>query len=246
MPTETAYIGVGSNIGDSATIVEQAIEALGRIVDCRLNGRSSLYRSAPLGDIPQDDYINAVARIETELEPLPLLLQLQAIESAFYRQRDEELHWGPRTLDLDIILFGNRHFDDSHLVIPHPQFTARRFVLEPMLEIDGDRYIPGYGQPRLPGCRGSLTGNGKAGGTTMTDRFRYIVIEGPIGVGKTSLAKKLALDLQGELFLERAEDNPFLANFYQNPRQYALSTQLHFPPATRTAGTGISPGGSVQ
>ena len=62
----------------------------------------------------------------------------------------------------------------------------------------------------------------------MTERFRYIVIEGPIGVGKTSLAKKLAIEFGGDLLLEKAEDNPFLANFYKNPRQYALSTQLHF------------------
>lgn len=145
MPTEAAYIGIGSNIGDSETIVELAIEAIGNIRDCRLNGRSSLYRSEALGDIPQDDYINAVARLDTSLEPLALLLELQAIEHAFYRNRDESRRWGPRTLDLDIILFGNRRINDSHLVIPHPEFTRRRFVLEPMLEIDEDRYIPGYG-----------------------------------------------------------------------------------------------------
>jgi 2-amino-4-hydroxy-6-hydroxymethyldihydropteridine diphosphokinase len=84
-------------------------------------------------------------KIGTELQPLELLLELQAIEYAFYRRRDDEQRWGPRTLDLDIILFGNRRFEDSHLVIPHPEFANRRFVLEPMLEIDGDRFIPGYG-----------------------------------------------------------------------------------------------------
>jgi 2-amino-4-hydroxy-6-hydroxymethyldihydropteridine diphosphokinase len=143
--TETAYIGLGSNIGDSATIVEQAIDALGNIKGCRLSARSSLYRSAALGDKPQDDYINAVARLDTDLEPLALLLELQAIEYAYYRRRDAVEQWAPRTLDLDIILFGNRQLDDSHLVIPHPEFINRRFVLEPMLEIDSDRYIPGYG-----------------------------------------------------------------------------------------------------
>ena len=145
MPTETTYIGIGSNIGDSETIVEAAIEAMGNIEGCRLAARSSLYRSAALGDIPQDDYINAVACLDTSLEPVPLLLELQAIESAFYRQRDETQRWGPRTLDLDIILFGDRRIADSHLVVPHPEFVKRRFVLEPMLEIGGDHYIPGYG-----------------------------------------------------------------------------------------------------
>jgi 2-amino-4-hydroxy-6-hydroxymethyldihydropteridine diphosphokinase len=145
MPVEEAYIGIGSNIGDSVTIVTEAIAALDRIKSCRLNGHSSLYRSAAVSDIPQDDYINAVARIQTELEPLDLLLELQAIEYAYYRRRDGEARWAPRTLDLDIILFGNRKLDDSHLIVPHPEFVNRRFVLEPMLEIDGDRYIPGFG-----------------------------------------------------------------------------------------------------
>ena len=145
MATEAVFIGLGSNIGDSSTIVEQAIDAVAHIRECRLRGRSSLYRSAALGDVPQDDYINAVVKIDTSLEPLALLLELQAIEHAYYRNRNEEERWGPRTLDLDIILFGDRNIDDSHLVVPHPEFAKRRFVLEPMLEVDGDRFVPGYG-----------------------------------------------------------------------------------------------------
>ena len=145
MPAEEVFVALGSNIGDSAAIVGGAFDALAQIRDTRITGRSSLYRSAAIGDIPQDDFINAVARIETGLEPLILLLELQAIEHAYYRRRDTETHWGPRTLDLDIILFGNREIDDSHLRVPHPEFQHRRFVLEPMFEIDGDRFIPGYG-----------------------------------------------------------------------------------------------------
>jgi len=145
VPTEAVYVALGSNIGDSTTIVEQAIEALNHITGCELRGRSSLYRSAAVSDIPQDDYINAVVSLDVALQPLALLLELQAIEHAYYRNRDEAQRWAPRTLDLDIILFGDRRVDDSHLVIPHPEFVNRRFVLEPMLEIDGDRYIPGYG-----------------------------------------------------------------------------------------------------
>jgi 2-amino-4-hydroxy-6-hydroxymethyldihydropteridine diphosphokinase len=145
MPVEEAYIALGSNLCDSVTIVEQAIEAIDQIRGCSLNGRSSLYRSASIGDIAQDDYINAVVSISTELQPLALLLELQAIEYAYYRRRDQDERWGPRTLDLDIILFGNRSLDDSHLVIPHPEFANRRFVLEPMLEIGGDLFIPGFG-----------------------------------------------------------------------------------------------------
>jgi len=145
VPTEETYVALGSNIGDSTTIVEQAMDALDRISGCQLRERSSLYRSAAVSDIPQDDYINAVVRLDTSLEPLALLLELQAIEHAYYRNREDGQRWAPRTLDLDIILFGSRNINDSHLIIPHPEFIKRRFVLEPMLEIVGDIYIPGYG-----------------------------------------------------------------------------------------------------
>ncbi len=145
MPVEEVYVALGSNIGDSVTIVEQAIDALGNIAGCRVVGRSSLYRSEAVSDIPQDDFINAVVKLETRLEPMALLLELHAIEHAFYRRRGQEERWAPRTLDLDIILFGDRKLDDSHLSVPHPEFSTRRFVLEPMFEIDGDRFVPGYG-----------------------------------------------------------------------------------------------------
>lgn len=145
MSAEEVFIGLGSNIGDSSTIVQQAMVALGNISQCNLRASSSLYRSEAIGDVPQDDYINAVVLIDTSLEPLELLLEMQAIEYAYYRRREQEDRWAPRTLDLDIVLFGDRIIDDSHLVIPHPQFAQRLFVLEPMFEIDGDRFIPGYG-----------------------------------------------------------------------------------------------------
>jgi 2-amino-4-hydroxy-6-hydroxymethyldihydropteridine diphosphokinase len=90
MQTEEVFIGLGSNLGDSATIIEQALSALDNVNQCSLHARSSLYRSAALGDSPQDDYINAVARVDTSLEPMALLLELQAIEQAYYRQRDPQ------------------------------------------------------------------------------------------------------------------------------------------------------------
>jgi len=148
MPTEEAFVAIGSNLGDSITIVKQAFDALANIPGCKLRGRSSLYRSEAVSDIPQDDYINAVALLDCEIEPYDLLLELQAIEHAYYRRRDQEERWAPRTLDLDIILFGNRTFSDSHLSVPHPEFAGRLFVLEPMIEVDGDRFIPGFGSLR--------------------------------------------------------------------------------------------------
>ena len=145
MPANDVYIGIGSNLGDSLTIVRESIECLANLPKTSLLQQSPLYRSEAISDIPQDDYINAVALVSTELQPMDLLLELQAIEHAFYRQRDPDLKWAPRTLDLDIILFGPLNIDDSHLTIPHPQLQNRLFVLQPMFDIGGDIYIPGLG-----------------------------------------------------------------------------------------------------
>lgn len=145
MTAELVYVGIGSNIGDSITIASEAIKQLNGMAQCQLIEQSSLYLSEPVSDIPQDDYINAVALIETTLEPLALLLELQAIEQAFNRQRDPKLHWAPRTLDLDIIVFGQRVINDEHLTVPHPEMANRLFVLLPMLEISAKPFIPGLG-----------------------------------------------------------------------------------------------------
>lgn len=145
MAAELVYIGIGSNMGDSITIVREAIQRIGEINHCTLVNQSSLYQSEAISDIAQDDYINAVVVIETTLSPMALLLELQAIEYAFYRQRDPKQHWAPRTLDLDIILFGHRVINDSHLTIPHCEMANRQFVLEPMFEMTGDQFIPGLG-----------------------------------------------------------------------------------------------------
>ena len=132
-------------MGDSITFVKEAINLLGQLPKTQLIDSSPLYSSEPVSDIEQDNYINAVAKIQTGLKPHELLLELQAIENAFYRQRDENLKWGSRTLDLDIILFGNERHNDSHLIIPHPEMQHRLFVLKPLYDISGEIYISGLG-----------------------------------------------------------------------------------------------------
>jgi 2-amino-4-hydroxy-6-hydroxymethyldihydropteridine diphosphokinase len=138
------YISLGSNMAGPRQQVEDAMTALAGIRDSRLVESSSLYRTQPVSDIPQEDYINAIACLETSLKPAELLLELQAIEEAFYRKRDDRKD-APRTLDLDIILFGKIASSDSHLTLPHPRFHERLFVLLPLLEVAGDIYVPGYG-----------------------------------------------------------------------------------------------------
>ena len=109
------------------------------------SGYSGFYQSEAVSEIKQDDYINAVAKLSTGLEPFELLLELEAIEHAFYRQRTPGVKDEPRTMDLDILLYDNLFHTDSHLTLPHPQMHQRLFVLLPLKEVAGDMYIAGLG-----------------------------------------------------------------------------------------------------
>lgn len=139
----TCYIGLGSNLQQPAQQVRQALHELATIPDCRLLAQSSLYRSPPLGPQDQPDFINAVAAIETSLSPHALLDALQAIEQTHQRQRTR--HWGPRTLDLDLLLYGDQEINDTRLQLPHPGLRQRAFVLYPLDEIAPRLQVPGLG-----------------------------------------------------------------------------------------------------
>lgn len=137
-----AFIGIGANLGDPAASVRAAVAALAALPGTTLVVTSSLYRTAPV-DAGGDDYINAVACIETALDAPALLTALQHIELLHGRERPYRN--APRTLDLDILLFGSAMRDDAQLTVPHPRMTERAFVLVPLLEIAPDVRIPGKG-----------------------------------------------------------------------------------------------------
>jgi 2-amino-4-hydroxy-6-hydroxymethyldihydropteridine diphosphokinase len=133
-----AYIGIGSNVGDSVANCRKAIELLseaGKVV-----GVSSFYHTEPVGRHEQDDFINAVAAVATDLSPADLLKACHAIEDRLGRKRG--LRWGPRTADLDILLYGDFVSGQPELTIPHPQMALRRFVLAPLAEIAPDAMHP--------------------------------------------------------------------------------------------------------
>lgn len=138
----TAYIGIGANLGEAHATVATAIQQLGELPATRLTGQSSLFRTAPV-DAVGDDYINAVARIDTGLDAEKLLQQLQLIEEASGRERP--FANAPRTLDLDILLYGTREISTVSLIVPHPRLTQRAFALIPLLQIDPMITIPGLG-----------------------------------------------------------------------------------------------------
>ena len=137
----TAYIAVGSNLADPVSQAKQAIEALKTLPNSEFVQASLLYSSTPMGPQNQPDYINAVVAIKTNLPPLALLDCTQAIEQEQGRVRKEE-RWGPRTLDLDMILYGNEVIDSERLTVPHYGMREREFVLYPLAEIAPSLQLP--------------------------------------------------------------------------------------------------------
>lgn len=136
------WIGLGSNQGDSPAHLQSALAGLAGLAVGRV-ARSPLYRSAPVGPQDQADFFNAVARFDTALSPHALLDRLQSLEQA--RGRVRARRWGPRTLDLDILLYGMQRLDDVRLKVPHPELSRRLFVLRPMADLDPLLRIPGHG-----------------------------------------------------------------------------------------------------
>jgi 2-amino-4-hydroxy-6-hydroxymethyldihydropteridine diphosphokinase len=138
------FIGIGSNLQQPIQQVRQAMQALAHLPDTQLIATSRLYRSAPMGPQQQPDYTNAVAALETALAASELLHLLHGIEQAQGRIRDGS-RWGPRTLDLDILLFGDECINQPDLVVPHPGLYERNFVLYPLSELAPALVIPGRG-----------------------------------------------------------------------------------------------------
>jgi 2-amino-4-hydroxy-6-hydroxymethyldihydropteridine diphosphokinase len=136
------YIGIGANLGDAKDQVRSALLRLGELPQSRLTGQSDLFRTVPL-ESDGDDYINAVAQLDTQLGAQDLLRALQAIEQDFGRERPYRN--APRTLDLDVLLYGQQRIASPILEVPHPRMTERAFVLIPLLQIDPFISIPGKG-----------------------------------------------------------------------------------------------------
>lgn len=137
-----AYVALGSNLDEPVNQLGRALQALASLTGTRLCQYSRLYTSTPMGPQDQPDYVNAVAQLETTLDPYELLEALQDIEAAQGRTRSGE-RWGPRTLDLDLLLFGELELDDPRLTLPHPGMHERDFVLYPLAEIAPQLRIPG-------------------------------------------------------------------------------------------------------
>lgn len=141
----TAYVGLGSNLRDPREQVERALRALRELPRTELISRSRLYRTRPWGGIAQPDFINAIAQLATDLSSAELMHALLGIEREFGRTRDGE-RFGPRVIDLDLLLYGDEFVDEPGLHVPHPRLHERAFVLVPLAEIAPTLAVPGQGR----------------------------------------------------------------------------------------------------
>jgi 2-amino-4-hydroxy-6-hydroxymethyldihydropteridine diphosphokinase len=131
-----AYLSLGTNIGDRLYYLREAVKALYKHEEICVEEISSIYETDPVGYVDQANFLNIVAKISTSLSPINLLETMQSIELQLGRKR--EIHWGPRTIDLDILLYNNENVDTDTLIIPHPRMYERNFVLVPLVELGVD------------------------------------------------------------------------------------------------------------
>ena len=144
----TVYIGLGSNLDNPVAHLRRAFAELAELPDTRMHKRSHLYQSKPLGPQDQPDYLNAVAALQTQLEARELMQHLRKIEQHHGRQRNPGNRWGPRILDLDLLLYGELTLQTPELTLPHPELHKRSFVLYPLAELAPDLIVPGHGAVR--------------------------------------------------------------------------------------------------
>jgi 2-amino-4-hydroxy-6-hydroxymethyldihydropteridine diphosphokinase len=148
-PAAIAFVGLGGNVGDAAATLREAFSALDNLPDTRLLRASRLYRTPAWGRVEQPDFVNAAVKLETRLDARALLDALLEVERQFGRERqDGEARWGPRTLDLDLLLFGEDVIDEPGLRVPHPHLHERAFALVPLDAIAPAAVIRGHGTVR--------------------------------------------------------------------------------------------------
>jgi deoxyguanosine kinase len=218
----TAYIALGSNLGDSAALISRATQKLKDSPDIELTAVSSTIRTKPLASKDQPDYLNAVVKIQTNLTPDQLLKYCQTIEDLLGRTRTEK--WSSRTMDLDILLYANEIIKTTDLTIPHSEMHLRSFALSGLAQLD-----PSLEHPILNCSVSELLSRLNGRDFTLDPaKPQLICIAGMIGVGKTTLAQKLAELLNTSLIREAYDTNPYIADEYAGRKEAALGCEMYF------------------
>ena len=228
------YIALGSNMGDRLANLQQAVNQIdneiGQVLQC-----SSVYEVPAVG-FSGAIFLNACLVVESEKRSKVILKSLQAIENQMGRKRATDGLYHNRPIDLDLIMVEDEVLRSDELTVPHPRFQQRMFVLQPLCEIAPQKRIPNLNKTvsqLTETCddptKISLFNEGlQRPSIYFLRKFNRICVEGTIGCGKTSLAKRIAEDLQAKLFLERFAENPFLPKFYDDADRYAFPLEMSF------------------
>ena len=228
------HISIGSNIGDRLQNLQNAIDLIHLEISI-VSSISHIYKTKSVG-FKGDDFYNICISFFSNDDPNNLLQSLLNIETKLGRTRSDKNVYESRTIDLDIILIEDQIINNNLLTVPHPSMHLREFVLAPLNDIDPNINHPILNKNSnelLQSCKGS---NVKKLSKVLSNpkdqfnisKFKYIAIEGNIGAGKTSLAKKISIDFNSKLILERFADNPFLPKFYEEPDRYAFTLEMSF------------------
>lgn len=228
------HISIGSNIGDRLQNLQNAIDLIHLEISI-ISSISPIYKTKAVG-FNGDDFYNICISFFSNDDPNNLLQSLLNIEGKLGRTRNNKNVYESRTIDLDIILIEDQIINNNLLTVPHPSMHLREFVLAPLNDID-----PNINHPILNKNSNELLKSCESGDVEKLreilinpkdqfdiSKFKYIAIEGNIGAGKTSLAKKISIDFNSKLILERFADNPFLPKFYEDPDRYAFTLEMSF------------------
>ena len=228
------HISIGSNIGDKLQNLQDAIDLIHLEISI-VSSISPIYKTKAVG-FEGDDFYNICISFFSNDDPNNILQSLLNIETKLGRTRSDKNVYESRIIDLDIILIEDQVIINNLLTVPHPSMHLREFVLAPLNDIDPNINHPILNKNSnelLKSCKGSnveklskVLSNPKD--QFNISKFKYIAIEGNIGAGKTSLAKKISIDFNSKLILERFADNPFLPKFYEDPDRYAFTLEMSF------------------
>lgn len=227
-------LSIGSNLGDKKKYIQSAISLIDKKIGDVVS-ISKTYQTPALGFVGEDFY-NCCIAVNTDLSPLDLLKNLIKIEKDGGRLRTSDKTYESRTIDIDILFYENQVIELPELQIPHPRLHQRAFVLLPLFDIAKSKVHPIL-KTTILDLKNNLTDLDsiqelevglKMPVMDLMNSFDNLVVEGNIGVGKTTLSKKLSTDLNKNLILEEFKENPFLDKFYKDPKRYALNLELTF------------------
>ena len=229
------YLSIGSNIGNKLKNIQSAINLIhSRLAN--LISISSIYETSPIG-FEGEEFFNICACFNSDKNPHFVMSELLEIEQIIGRIRLKESKYTSRIIDIDILLIDDMLIDTKDLIVPHPEISNRRFVIEPLVEISPNLINPinrilfrellnNFSEKQMVKKKEIILNNPSSKSPILN--YNYIAVEGNIGSGKTSLSSQISNDFDSKLILERFLDNPFLANFYKNPKEYAFKLEMSF------------------